>query len=142
MNSTAELEARISALEPAYHSAGEAQIGRALDRYGVPFLYEQPVVILDRGRYEVWHPAFTLTEQNGVVIEYAGTAESAAAIKQKEQAYRANGVSALVVYPEDLTRPAWPQSLYERIEKASEQVQEPWPNPGAPYQAAQSYRYG
>ncbi len=142
MNSTAELEARIAALEPAYHSEGEARIGRALDRYRVPFLYDQPVVILNRDRYEVWHPAFTLTEQNGVVIEYAGAPESAAALQQKESVYRANGMSGLVVYPADLASPAWEERLYERIERAAEQARSSWLGPDASYQTGQPSRYG
>jgi hypothetical protein len=51
-----ELEERLRALEPPYRSRGEAQVGRLLDRYGIPFFYEQPLVVLDRGRHRLWQP--------------------------------------------------------------------------------------
>jgi len=51
-----ELEARLAALEPPYKSKGEAQVGRILNRYGIPFIYEQPTLIYDRGRHRIWHP--------------------------------------------------------------------------------------
>ncbi|HSA30074.1 MAG TPA: hypothetical protein P5159_26370, partial [Phycisphaerae bacterium] len=72
-------------------------------------------------------PAFTLTEQNGVVVEYAGGPENAAAIKQRASVYRANGMNALVVYPADLVGLAWEERLYERIEKAAEQARPSMP---------------
>ena len=51
-----ELEERLAELEPPYRSRGEAQVGRLLDRYGIPFFYEHPLLVLDRGHYRVWHP--------------------------------------------------------------------------------------
>ena len=51
-----ELEACIARLEPPYRSRGEAQVGRRLDRYGIPFFYEYPTLVYDRGRYRQWHP--------------------------------------------------------------------------------------
>ena len=44
------LEDRLDPLEPPYKSRGEAQVGRLLDRYGIPFVYEQPTIVYDRGR--------------------------------------------------------------------------------------------
>jgi len=120
-----ELEALLAALEPPYKSRGEAQVGRLLDRYGVPFFYEQPTLIYDRGRHNLWHPDFTLPDYNGMIIEYAGmpdVPDCAAGIQHKVGAYKANGIPALFVYPEDLTGPPWPEKLYERIEEAGQQT--------------------
>jgi len=113
-----ELENRLAALEPPYKSRGEAQIGRLLDRYGVPFFYEQPTLIYDRGRHHVWHPDFTLPDYNGLIVEYAGmpdVPDYAAGIQHKVGAYKVNGIPAFFIYPQDLTGPAWPERLYERI---------------------------
>jgi len=66
------LEDRLGPLEPPYKSRGEAQVGRLLDRYGIPFFYEQPTLVLDRGRHRLWRPDFTLPDYNGLVVEYAG----------------------------------------------------------------------
>lgn len=47
----ARLEDRLDPSEPPYRSRGEAQVGRLLDRYGIPFFYEQSTLVYDRGRY-------------------------------------------------------------------------------------------
>ena len=115
------LEDRLGPLEPPYRSRGEAQIGRVLDRYGVPFFYEQPLVVYDRGRYRTWHPDFTLPRHGGLIVEYAGMMDIpdyAQGIEHKKGAYATNDVAAIFVYPEDLARRAWPDRLLERIERA------------------------
>ena len=58
-------------MEPRYPSKGEAQVGGLLDRHGIPFFYEQPTLVYDRGRYRVWHPDFTLPGYD-LIVEYAG----------------------------------------------------------------------
>jgi len=111
--------------EPPYRSRGEAQVGRLLDRYGIPFLYEQPTVIYDRGRNRVWHPDFTLPQYNSLIIEYAGmpdVPDYAAGIRHKQRAYQANEIPAMFIYPQDLTGPRWPDQLVERIYQAGEQA--------------------
>ena len=120
-----DLEARLAALEPPYKSRGEAQVGRLLDRCGIPFFYEQPLVVLDRGRHRVWHPDFALPTYGNMIIEYAGMPdvdEYMLGIQHKQQVYRANAMPAMFVYPQDLTGPAWPEELYHRIEQAGKQA--------------------
>ena len=116
-----DLEARMAAMEPPYRSKGEAQVGRLLDRYGVPFFYEQPTLIYDRGRYRSWHPDFTLPTYNGLIIEYAGMPEVpdyAAGIRHKRRAYRTNAIPALFIYPRDIQGAHWSEQLYNRIVQA------------------------
>ena len=64
-----DLDARLAALEPPYRSRGEAQVGHLLDRYGIPFFYEQSTLIYDRGRHRVWHLDFTLPSYGSMIIE-------------------------------------------------------------------------
>ena len=133
MTENPSLEARLAAIEPAYRSNGEAQVGRVLDRYGVPFFYEQPTLIYDRGRYEIWHPNFTLPDRNGLLVEYAGmmdVPENAADIERKREVYRGNGIHALFVYPSDLKQDEWPERLYARIEEAAKYSSVGWPDYG------------
>lgn len=102
---------------PAYRSWGEAQIGRMLTRYHVPFLYEHPVAVVDRGMTRVWYPDYQLCGY-GMLIEYCGRAEDpayAAAMARKETVYRANGLTALMLTPEDL-HGDWPNRILGRIE--------------------------
>lgn len=113
-----DLEAALARLEPPYRSRGEAQVGRLLYRYGIPFVYECPTQVYDRGRYRTWHPDFTLIAHGSVVVEYAGMMddpEYAAGIRHKQRAYAANGIPAFFVYPANLTGPCWPELLARRI---------------------------
>ena len=115
------LEDRLGPLEPPYRSRGEAQVGRLLDRYGLPFYYELPTVVYDRGKHRTWHPDFTLPEQGSLVIEYAGmpdVPEYMAGIRHKERVYRANGIAAVFLYPKDLAGPEWPGRIIERLYSA------------------------
>ena len=119
------LEDRLGPNEPPYKSRGEAQVGRLLDRYGIPFCYEQPTIVYDRGRQRVWRPDFTLSTYNGLIVEYAGmmdVLDYAGGIRYKQRAYSANKMAAVFVYPLDLTGPAWSQRVHDRIEQAGKQA--------------------
>ena len=112
------LEDRLAPGEPPYKSRGEAQVGRLLDRYGIPFIYERPLTVQDRGHERTWHPDFTLFSYRGLVLEYAGMPdrpEYMAGIRKKEQVYAQNRVPAIFVYPQDLLGPSWPERVGERI---------------------------
>ena len=118
------LEDRLGPLEPPYRSRGEAQVGRLLDRYGIPFFYEQPTLVLDRGRHRIWRPDFTLPHHGSLVVEYAGMPDIPdymAGIRHKEQAYAANGIPAVFIYPQDLYGPYWREEVVEKIVGAAEQ---------------------
>jgi len=112
------LSDRLGPGEPPYRSRGEAQLGRLLDRYGIPFFYEQPRLIYDRGLYRVWRPDFTLPQQQGMVLEYAGMADIpdyAAGIRHKRRAYASNGIPAVFIYPKDISRPGWPERIIRQL---------------------------
>ena len=116
------LEERLKALEPPYRSRGEAQVGRLLDRYGIPFFYEQPLIVLDRGQYRRWHPDFTLPGYGWLIVEYAGMSDVAGymqGIRHKEKVYRANGVGAAFLYPSDLQGYQWHERVMAKIGEAS-----------------------
>lgn len=118
----ARLEDRLDPLEPKYRSRGEAQVGRLLDRYGIPFYHEQPTIIYDRGRHRIWQPDFTLPTYDGLVVEYAGMPDIpdyAAGIRHKQRAYAINQIPAVFVYPNDLSGPKWPEKVMDRIYRTS-----------------------
>ena len=119
------LEDRLDPLEPPYKSRGEAKVGRLLDRYGIPFFYEQPIVVFDRGKHRIWRPDFTLPSCGGLIVEYAGmpdVLEYAAGICHKHEVYSRNRVRAAFVYPRDLQGPDWPQRVMERIDAAAHRI--------------------
>jgi hypothetical protein len=131
----ARLEDRLGPLEPPYKSRGEAQVGRLLDRHEIPFIYEQPTLVYDRGRHRLWRPDFSLPTYNGLIVEYAGMPDKpdyAAGIRHKRRAYAANGTPAVFVYPKDLQGRDWPARLYGRIERAGKEAIRYGAAPSAP----------
>ena len=130
------LEERLDPLEPPYKSRGEVEIGRLLDRYGIPFFYEQPIVIQDRGKYELWRPDFTLPTCQGMIVEYASVSDSPEernTIRHRQDTYARNGIPALFVHPEDVGRPLWEKDLIHRITIAEQAYRIPVLFPVAVY---------
>jgi hypothetical protein len=144
----ARLEDQLGPDEPPYRSRGEAQVGRLLDRYGLPFVYEQATLIYDRGRYRRWHPDFSLPHYGGLIVEYAGmmdVPDYAAGIQHKQRVYAAHGIPAMFVYPPDLTGPAWPAQLAARIRRAGDEALQPrrgwtYRPRRSPYRGTSGYR--
>src|SRR5437870_3157348 len=99
-----------------YRSWGETQIARCLDRHKVPYLYEHPLAVIDRGMTRIWYPDFQLRHQ-GILIEYfgrTGDPDYAAGIARKQAVYEANGLTAILFTP-DQFRGDWPGRLLGRI---------------------------
>ena len=114
------LDDYIGRVRPAYESAGQAEIGRMLDRYGIPFFYRQPTLICEDGRRTIWRPDFTLPTYNNIVIEHDPAPRRALAGNNhdsRREIYRLNGIEALLLGPPHLARPNWQQRLYERLEQ-------------------------
>ena len=107
--------------EPPYDSAGQAEIGHMLDRYGIPFFYKQPVLICQNGHRTIWRPDFILPTYNSLVIEYDSTrhgAFDAASRHTRRDSYRLNGIAALFLEPSHLAQPDWQQRLYDQLEQS------------------------
>ena len=120
------LEDRLGPLEPPYKSRGEAQIGRLLDRYGIPFFYEQPTLVYDAGRHHIWHPDFTLPTYGGMIVEYAGAPnalgpEYLELLQHKAAVYETNAIPAIFILPDNLAEPGRPRIIPRPIEKYSSQ---------------------
>lgn len=118
-----DLEKRLDPLDPPYESAGEAKIGHLLDEHSMLFLYRQPMIIYERGKYSAWKPAFTLPDYNGLVVEYAHGPDRLQYMQEArhgQQVYQTNGVPTLYLYPADLTGPGWSERVAGRIQEAGE----------------------
>ena len=116
--------------EPPYRSRGEAQVGRLLDHYGIPFQYEAPLQLYDREQPRTWHPDFTLPRdyKPPLILEYAGMPDRPDhffGMKHKAQTYRTNGIDAVFILPSDLQGSAWPERLYEKVRDAYIQRRSP-----------------
>ena len=121
MNATTtnrDLEYYMGKLSPPYDSPQQAQIGRVLDEYGIPFFYRQPMLIYEHGRRAVWRPDFTLPTYNNTVIQYDVATQRTLGKGRRSvsDTYRLNGIPALFLEPSDLARPDWQPRLYHRLE--------------------------
>ena len=148
MSQEEDLDTRLEALEPPYRSRGERKVGRLLDQYGIPFFYEQPLLVLDRGRHRTWHPDFILPTYGGLVVEYAGMPDRPdymQGIRHKARAFEANGVAALFLYPWDIRGERWEEQVMARIDYVSHSrpnpLQPPRLNPDYGSHAARYVRY-
>ncbi len=100
-----------------FRSWGETQIARCLERFRIPYLYEHPLAVIDRGKTRIWYPDFQLRGY-GVLIEYCGRdgdADYTAGMARKQAVYEDNGLTALMLTPDDL-RGNWPGRILGRIE--------------------------
>ena len=121
---SSDLEYYLGKLQPPYDSPQQAQIGRMLDEYGIPFFYKQPLLICEHGRRTLRRPDFTLPTYNNTVIQYdiasQGTFDGGNH-RRTSETYRLNGIAALFLEPSDLARSDWQQRLYDRLEKIHRQ---------------------
>lgn len=100
-----------------FRSQGEAQVARLLGRYGIPYLYEHPVAVVDGGKTKIWYPDFQLAGY-GVLIEYGGRTHDRdymSGLLHKMRVYGENGLSVLMLPPESL-RGNWPRDVLDRVE--------------------------
>ena len=125
-----------------------------MERYGIPFLYEAPLVVYDRGRYRVWHPDFTVPGNERIIVEYAGmpdVPEYRVSLAYKRNVYQANGVKAMFIYPSDLRGAYWTDRVADRILAAAggyrnfkryraRSATRPAAFPRRPYARARAYR--
>ena len=103
-----------------YKSWPEHQIAGLLDRYGLPFIYEKPTAVMDKGKARIWYPDFTLAY--GPLLEYfgiEGKPDYDQRTKHKLAVYRANQIQVLPLYPRDLSG-AWQDRLLGQIDHALE----------------------
>ena len=117
----ARLEDRLGPNEPPYRSRGEAQVGRVLDLYGIPFEHEKPTPVYDDGLWGTWYPDFTLPSYGGLIVEYAGMPDRPdymAGARHKQNTYARNGRGAVFVYPDEIGPRDWPDRLVRRIDAA------------------------
>jgi hypothetical protein len=93
------LETKINQPGP-FKSAGERKIAEVLDKYGIPFKYESPVLVHDQQKKpRIWYPDFYLPT-HGIYVEYYGLCghPSYDSLRErKQQAYQGAGLQVISV---------------------------------------------
>jgi len=126
-NPNEELEDLLTELDPPYETKDELKVGHMLDRYGIPFFYQQATIIYHEGKNEVWKPSFTLYSYGGAVIDYiAGTGQGQQEQRlNRDKIYRYNQIPAVVLGPRELDKPNWGEELYAKLEQMYRQAFDP-----------------
>jgi len=119
MNHPKVREAPVVGTEPPYQNRQERQVGGLLDRYGIPFFYQSPMLVMKGDRHEIWYPTFTLPQYGMSVIDYRALQDD---IAGRIAAYRYNQIPATVLGPRDLDQPNWQQALYHRLRQEVLQI--------------------
>ena len=102
-----------------FKSTGERKIAQALTQYGIPFIYEPRLQILEGHRKRHLLPDFFLPTPN-VYLEYFGRTGNDSydsRSQEKLRLYRINEYAVAALYPWDLCRD-WPGTLLDRIRDA------------------------
>ena len=117
-DTTVYLDDELEDLEPPYESPAHAEIGRVLDRYGIPFFYRHPTLVYEAGHHRIWHPDFSLPGYDGLVIEYAGGDSHRGQfsyLEHRRDVYAQNQIPAVFVDPPVMSKPGWGERLTERV---------------------------
>jgi len=118
---TPDLEYFMGKLDPEYESKGQAEIGRMLDEYRVPFFYKNPILVWEDGERRIKRPDFTLPTYNNTVIEYTPIPDETD--REDSRVYKENRIAAMFLKDSDLTGPDWQQKLYDKLEERYHQPQ-------------------
>lgn len=83
-----------------YRSDGEYKIGSLLSSYSLPFVYENPTLVIDDGKQRIWYPDFSV--YGAIIIEYfglQGDPDYDNGIEHKKKVYDENQMDMIPVYP-------------------------------------------
>lgn len=112
-------------LNPSSHyktmSSGERKIEKVFDAYGIPFEYERPLLVKDKGKQRIWYPDFSLNTY-GVLVEYYGITKQPdylRGIDYRLNVYKANHYDVVDMYPTSF-QPGWEDRMLSRIENVLE----------------------
>jgi hypothetical protein len=109
------LDAALDRVE-RYGSAGERQIARMLAGYGVRFLYEHPVAVVDRGKVRLWYPDWWLPDYC-IAMEYIGIEEDgdySRGAARRKSVFEQAGIPYLTIRKSEL-HGNWPKRILADI---------------------------
>jgi hypothetical protein len=101
--------------ERLYQNKDTASIAGMLKEKHIPFIYQQAMILYGEDQNYIAKPTFSLPTY-GAVIEYVKEDEQLPVSKyDMQELYRQNYKEALILNSDDLQRPDWQDSLYDRL---------------------------
>ena len=115
-----EIADLLDELDPPYNNLEELRIGRMLDRYGIPFFYQQPTLVYRGGKEKILEPSFNLFSYGGTIIDYLPQAKRERRL-EKAELYHYNFIPAVLLGPKDLEKANW-----DRVHHRLPRTEFPW----------------
>ena len=103
-------------VNPPHHKSKEvADIADMLDRYGIPFFHDEPLLVVENGKKAISYADFFLPTYNGLAIDYIVESQGST-YRRKKNVYQDNQIPALLISRRDLSRPNWQKRLYGTLQ--------------------------
>lgn len=99
-----------------YESKEKASIAGMLEKYGIPFLYKQPTMVIENGKRCIEYADFFLPAYNGLAIDYIVESNSAI-YRRKKNVYQDNQIPAVLITRKDMNSGDWQKKLYNRLQR-------------------------
>ena len=98
-----------------YRSKQHADIADMLDRYGIPFFHDEPLLVIENGKRAIAYADFFLPTYNGLAIDYIIESQSGI-YRRKKNVYQDNQIPAVLLSRRDLSRHNWQKRLYGTLQ--------------------------
>ena len=92
-----------------------ADIADLLDRYGIPFFHNEPLLVIENGKRAISYTDFFLPTYNGLAIDYIIESQSGI-YRRKKNVYQDNQIPAVLLSRRDISRPDWQKKLYGALQ--------------------------
>ena len=116
INNADTLEDKVTDPIAPYQSQEHRKIAQALNSYNLPFVYKQPMLVVENGRKMIEYADFFLPGYNGLAIDYIIESNSAI-FRRKKNVYQDNQIPAILVGKKDLKQPNWASRLYGTLQQ-------------------------
>ena len=116
INTANPLEDKVSDPLAPYQSQAHKDIAQSLNSYNIPFVYKQPMLVVENGKRMIEYADFFLPTYNGLAIDYIIESNSAI-FQRKKNIYQDNQIPAVLVGRRDLNKPNWASRLYGTLQQ-------------------------
>ena len=116
INTSDTLEGKVDYSLYPYESKEHKEIANTLSSYGIPFLYKQPMLVIQDGKRMLEYADFFLPTYNGLAIDYIIESNSAV-FRRKKNVYQDNQIPAVLVGKKDINKPNWQSQLYSKLQQ-------------------------
>lgn len=116
INTASTLDDKVDKNLYPFESKEHKAIVDTLNSYGIPFLYKQPMLVIQNGQRMLEYADFFLPTYNGLAIDYIIESNSGV-FRRKKNVYQDNQIPAVLVGKKDIRKPNWQSQLYSKLQQ-------------------------